>query len=133
MAATCYDTDGNESWYSEEVSTGASLSMSRKYGIPSEYALHPGYPNPFNPSITLPFDLPEGVPVFLAIYDLLGREVVRLADGDMTAGYHQVVWNGKGTDGRTLPTGIYIARLLVPPKAGVAPGYSRSIKMLLLK
>ena len=64
--------------------------------------------------------------MFLAIYDLMGREVIRLADGDMTAGYHQVVWNGKGADGRTLPTGIYIARL-------VAPGYSKSIKMLLLK
>ncbi|MCH8838321.1 MAG: fibronectin type III domain-containing protein [Candidatus Marinimicrobia bacterium] len=126
MAVTCYDTDGNESWYSAEVSAVTTLGVSREYEIPSDYTLHPGYPNPFNPSITLPFDLPKGGPISLVIHDIMGREVIRLADGDMTAGYHQVVWNGKGTDGRTLPTGIYIARL-------TTPDYSQSIKMLLLK
>ncbi|MCH8839009.1 MAG: fibronectin type III domain-containing protein, partial [Candidatus Marinimicrobia bacterium] len=122
---SAFDHAGNESGFSDEVSV-TILGVSSKYEIPSEYALHPGYPNPFNPSITLPFDLPEGAPVFLAIYDLMGREVIRLAHGDLTAGYHQVVWNGKDADGRTLPTGIYIAKL-------TTPGYTKSIKMLLLK
>ena len=69
----------------------------------------------------------------LTIYDVMGREVIRLADGDMTAGYHQEVWNGEGIDGRTIPTGIYIARLHATPTAGVTKEFTKSIKMLLLK
>ena len=43
--------------------------------LPTEFALHPAYPNPFNPSTTLRFDLPEAAQVYLVVYDLLGREV----------------------------------------------------------
>ena len=55
------------------------------------------------------------------MYDILGREVARLVDGNMEPGYHEVQWNGRG-----FASGIYIARL-------VTPGYSKAIKMVLLK
>ncbi|GAH58771.1 unnamed protein product, partial [marine sediment metagenome] len=92
----------------------------------AEYALHTGYPNLFNPSITLPFDLPEGTLLSLVVYDLMGREVARLVDRDLTAGYHQAIWNGRDKAGREVPTGIYIARM-------VTPEYSKAIRMALLK
>ena len=94
--------------------------------IPTEFALHQNYPNPFNPNTTIMYDLPKVGEVSLIVYDLLGREVVRLVDGYVEAGYHQVVWNGTGVRGRNLPSGIYIARL-------VAPECTKSIKMVLLK
>ena len=62
----------------------------------------------------------------IIVYDLLGREVVRLVEGRLEPGYHQVLWDGKTSSGRDVPTGLYIARL-------VTPGYTRSIKMVLLK
>ncbi len=94
--------------------------------IPTVYSLSHGYPNPFNPNITIPFGLPEPARTRLVVYDLLGREVVRLVNEHLEPGYHAVVWNGKTAAGRDVPSGIYIARI-------VTPKYSRSIKMLLLK
>jgi hypothetical protein len=95
-------------------------------GTPAEFTLHANYPNPFNPSTTLRFDLSEAAPVRLLVYDVIGREVVRLVDGQWESGYHQVTWNGRTGSGREAPTGIYIARL-------VTTEYTRSIKMVLMK
>jgi hypothetical protein len=89
--------------------------------LPESFTLHPAYPNPFNPTTTIRYDLPQASEVLLIVYDLLGREVVRLVDGSMEPGYHEVQWNG-----RESASGIYIARL-------VTPGYIKSIKMVLLK
>lgn len=102
---------------------------------PYGFELFPNYPNPFNPSTTLQFNLPKAIDTHIIVYDLLGREVVRLMDQHLEAGYHQVVWNGKDRLNREVPSGIYIARLLVPDALGrgVTPEYTKSMKMLLLK
>ena len=55
-----------------------------------------------------------------------GREVVRLVEGQLQPGTHQVRWDGKTGDGRNVPTGIYIARMSTPT-------YTSNIKMVLLK
>ena len=93
---------------------------------PEAFTLRQNYPNPFNISTTIRIDLPKQADVSLVIYDLLGREVVQLVDGPMEWGYHQVIWGGRDRAGRKVPTGIYFARL-------VAPAYTKSIKMLLLR
>ncbi|MCH7528743.1 MAG: T9SS type A sorting domain-containing protein, partial [Candidatus Marinimicrobia bacterium] len=93
---------------------------------PTSFHLLSNYPNPFNPATTIGFELPAATNITLIVYDLTGREVTRLADRGYQAGYHQVVWDGRNASGRLLPSGIYIARL-------TTPGYSNSIKMLLLK
>ena len=89
--------------------------------LPEQYLLHTNYPNPFNPTTTIRYGLPQVSEVLLMVYDLLGREVARLVNGAMEAGYHEVQW-----DGRECASGIYIARLMTPE-------YSKSIKMVLLK
>ncbi|UCH11387.1 MAG: T9SS type A sorting domain-containing protein, partial [Fidelibacterota bacterium] len=89
--------------------------------MPGEYLLAQNYPNPFNPVSRIRYELPQASAVSLVVYDILGREVVRLVDGYMEAGYHEVQW-----DGSEAASGIYFARL-------VTPGYSRSIKMVLLR
>ena len=95
-------------------------------GAPVRFGLHQNYPNPFNPGTTLGFDLPEAADLSLVIYDLMGREIVRLVEGHLEAGYQQVNWNGQTAKGQGVTAGIYIARL-------VAPNYTQSIKMVLLK
>jgi flagellar hook assembly protein FlgD len=62
----------------------------------------------------------------MVVYDIVGREIVRLIDSRVEPGYHQVTWNGRDKVGREVPTGIYIARILTPQ-------YTKSIKMVLLK
>ncbi len=131
---TAVDSVGNESIFSNLVSaTPTALAVEESSDIPTSFALHPAYPNPFNPNTTIRFDLPEASVVVLVVHDLLGREVARLVDRYMTAGYHQVIWDGRTASGLEVPSGIYIARLLVPPTAGITPQYTKSIKMVLLK
>ena len=94
--------------------------------IPAAFALHQNYPNPFNPTTTIQYDLPIATDVHLTIYDILGREVVRLVDRQMEAGYYRVVWNARDASGREVSTGIYIVMV-------VAPEFRKNIKMLLLR
>ncbi|MFB0515830.1 MAG: FlgD immunoglobulin-like domain containing protein [Candidatus Neomarinimicrobiota bacterium] len=127
------DTRIESGYYGYGVARGSALALDETDGLPSDYALRQNYPNPFNPVTTIQFELPKPTAVYLVVYDLLGREVRHLVQGQKGPGYHKVLWNGKAADGRDAPAGIYIARLLVPSQAGMTPEYAKSIKMLLLK
>jgi flagellar hook assembly protein FlgD len=70
--------------------------------------------------------MPEAADVTLVIYDMLGREVVRLVRGRVEAGYQGIIWNGRTMSGREVPSGIYIARMITAK-------YHKSMKMVLLK
>lgn len=75
--------------------------------MPTEFALHPAYPNPFNPATELRFDLSHGGLTTLKVYDTLGREVATLLDGTMNAGTHTVRF-----DASAYSSGVYFARLV---------------------
>jgi cyclomaltodextrinase / maltogenic alpha-amylase / neopullulanase len=70
--------------------------------VPMELALQQNYPNPFNPTTSIQFDLPRGGHVSLKVYDVLGREVESLAQGEMKGGHYQVTF-----DGWRLASGVY--------------------------
>lgn len=74
--------------------------------IAGRFALHPNYPNPFNPSTIIAFELPVEQQVVLEIYDLLGNRVSTLVDRHMAAGFHRVTFDADG-----LASGTYICRL----------------------
>jgi M6 family metalloprotease-like protein len=74
--------------------------------IPIEYNLFPAYPNPFNPSTNIVFDLPENSPVTLKVYSVTGEEIKTLVNNTLTAGRHRVVFEGNG-----IPSGIYFVRI----------------------
>ena len=94
--------------------------------VPTEFALHNNYPNPFNPVTTINYDLPQEGTVRLIIYDVMGREVTRLVNGFTPAGYHSVRWNAKNQMGESVSAGVYFYHL----QSG---NFIKTQKMVLLK
>jgi hypothetical protein len=78
---------------------------------PKDMVLYANYPNPFNPSTTIRFDLAQTGAVELSIFDLNGRRIASLIDGPLVAGSHQISWNGRDASGIAVASGIYIYRL----------------------
>ncbi len=89
--------------------------------LPLTINLSAVYPNPFNSSTIIQYQLPKSMQVSLSIFDTYGREVTNLVDGQTQAGDHHVVWNAVNQ-----PTGIYFARIH-------AGGITRTKKLLLVK
>ncbi|MBL7191584.1 right-handed parallel beta-helix repeat-containing protein [bacterium] len=90
--------------------------------IPAETSLHHPYPNPFNPSTVISFELKDAGEVSLIVYDIQGREVQTLVTGHLSLGYHEVVF-----DGTDLSSGIYFVRLTVDSRQSTVK------KMVLMK
>ncbi len=76
--------------------------------------LYPAFPNPFNPSTTIQFDVALAGPVQLVIYGLDGRRVTTLIHDPLDAGRHQATWLGRDDRGRSVASGVYLARLITP-------------------
>lgn len=76
----------------------------------SKFKLYHNYPNPFNPSTNIDFDVPKNSRVILTIYNLIGKQVRLLADNLFDAGNHSVSWNSIGDNGQQAPSGIYFVR-----------------------
>jgi hypothetical protein len=74
--------------------------------LPTKYQLEQNHPNPFNPSTTINFALPKASAVTLKVYDMLGREVATLVNGELQAGFHKVLF-----DAKDLPSGLYFYRI----------------------
>ncbi len=72
---------------------------------------HKAWPNPFNPSTTISFDLPAHTELAVKIHDLRGRLVWTSGVRPFGVGTGQVTWQGQGMDGATVPTGTYLYRL----------------------
>ena len=79
--------------------------------IPEEYHLGNNYPNPFNPSTSIPFAISNPGNVYLTIYDLKGREVKRLLRDYLQVGYHSANWDGQNELGISVSSGVYYYEL----------------------
>ena len=93
---------------------------------PEEYQVLANYPNPFNPSTTIAYELPTASEVSLKVYDISGRLVATLNDEPKAAGYHYSNWSGLDEFGNLVSTGVYLARL-------EAKGFNKTIKMVYLR
>jgi hypothetical protein len=79
--------------------------------VPTVASLLGNWPNPFNPSTTVGFTLPQAGPVRLSLHDARGRLVRVLVDEPLAAGSHEVRWDGRDLTGRVAASGVYLARL----------------------
>jgi subtilisin family serine protease len=79
--------------------------------VPSVFTLDQNYPNPFNPTTEIKFGVPATDLVRLEVYDIMGRRVATLANEEMTAGTHSVIWNGTNDSGDQVTSGVYFYRL----------------------
>jgi len=93
---------------------------------PKEFALGQNYPNPFNPTTRFNVDLPKDAFVSVVVYDILGRKVATLMNGNYQAGYHTVEWNSTNDAGLSVPSGIYFVRM-------TSEQFTAVRKMMLLK
>jgi len=84
-----------------------------RYTGPTVFALDQNFPNPFNPSTTIQYQLPVESRVSLKLYDMLGREVATLVNEDRPAGYHEVRWIASNA-----ASGVYFYRLEAQPLNG---------------
>ena len=75
--------------------------------IPGKFALRQNFPNPFNPTTEIRYDLPEEGFVSLAIYNMMGQKVRTLRSETMQPGYHSMVWDGRNDVGSQVATGMY--------------------------
>ncbi len=103
--------------------TGAPTPVNN---TPKEFVLRPNYPNPFNPTTTIRYEIAARSHVELRVYDVNGSVVRSLVDEEMPAGSHVVQWNGRNDAGDPASSGVYFYRL-------TAPGFSDVRKMTLLK
>jgi hypothetical protein len=94
--------------------------------VPQVFTLFQNTPNPFNPSTVIGFGLASDMPVRLAVYSVDGQKVRELVSGQMSAGRHSVVWDGRDDAGQTVSSGVYLYRL----EAG---GKSEARRMLLVR
>ncbi|MCF6238340.1 MAG: multicopper oxidase domain-containing protein [Candidatus Marinimicrobia bacterium] len=94
--------------------------------IPKTFILKAAYPNPFNPSTTLSFELPRASNIELIVFDVQGKQVMRIASGERSGGSYDYQWHGQNEDGEQLPSGMYFARLQ-------SDSYSNTVKLLYLK
>lgn len=94
--------------------------------LPTAYALNQNVPNPFNPTTTISFSIPQGGHVSLDVLNVLGQRVRRLIDGDYPAGTHQITWDGLDNNGSPAATGIYFYRIS-------SNDFTSTRKMLLVK
>jgi len=94
--------------------------------LPLKFELAQNYPNPFNANTTISYTLTNDGQISLAVYDLAGRKVANLFNGNQSAGNYQIVWDGTDNSGQVASSGIYFYRL-------IANGQSSTRRMMLLK
>ena len=104
--------DPTESTGSRTFTVDASDLLSvNNIALPTSYALHNNYPNPFNPVTNILYDIPELTDVKLEIFNVMGQRVRTLAEGKHEAGRYLIVWNATNDIGESLSSGMYIYRI----------------------
>jgi hypothetical protein len=115
-----------ETYAGEQDTSGCDQVSIIDETLPIPYKLYNAYPNPFNPTTQIKYDLPEDAMVTITIYDMMGRQINTLVSGQQTAGYNIVQWNATNILGESVSAGMYFYTL----QAGE---FRQTKKMVLLK
>jgi sugar lactone lactonase YvrE len=107
--------------------------VEQKADIPQTFALQNNYPNPFNPSTTISYALPQASRVHVKIYSVLGQEVRTLVNTEQNANYYIVTWNGRDNYGNSVSSGVYFIRMVAEPVNSGGQPFVQVKKMNLMK
>ena len=105
---------------------GESVGNDENKTVLNDFTLFPAYPNPFNPTTQIRYDLPEDALVNITIYDIMGRSIRSLVNSKQTAGYRSIQWNATNDAGSPVSAGLYLYTI----QAGE---FRQTKKMVLLK
>jgi hypothetical protein len=103
-----------------------SVDVNEPDPLPEKFHLYPNFPNPFNPSTNIRFEIPEYSFVSIKVYNILGKEITTLLEKEISPGSHTIDWEAMDSNGKLLPSGVYLIRL-------TAGKYTHSVKAVLLK
>lgn len=123
---------GNDGLILQYQNFVTNVGLSDRPLVPQEFAVSLNYPNPFNPSTTIEYDVPRRSVVTLSVYNLLGQHVATLVDGETRAGSHSAVWIGTSGSGVQVSSGVYYCRMHAKPVAG-GEEFVSTQKLLLLR
>jgi flagellar hook assembly protein FlgD len=87
------------------------IDKNKNSNIPLQYYLEQNFPNPFNPSTTIQYNLPNQEQVKLNVYNVLGQLVKTLVNSFQSAGFHSVIWDGSNNNGQKVSSGIYFYKI----------------------
>ena len=125
-----FSTDENwlDGWsYLSEAGLLLSADNNSSTILADKITLHGNYPNPFNPSTEIVFELGQDYKtVELTVFNMVGQSVYEVSMEDMVAGFHRVTWSGSSLDGKLVPSGLYLYRISTETKSVIG-------KMTLLK
>ncbi|MCK9559262.1 MAG: S8 family serine peptidase [Candidatus Marinimicrobia bacterium] len=110
----------------QEVEVSNIVGIAGQVALPEKFELSQNFPNPFNPSTTIRYALPERSKVRLTIYNMLGKEVRTLVNTVEDAGYKSIIWDGLDQRGQLISTGVYIYKI----QAG---DFTQTRKMVFMK
>ena len=119
------DFDSYMKFLAELTSSSGSPSQNVR-STPQVLRIESNYPNPFNPQTTIRFSVPSDGKVQVTVYNIKGQKVKQLLNEQIVAGRHSVTWNGCDTNGRSVSSGLYFAKIEQGNK-------HRIHKMMLLK
>jgi hypothetical protein len=110
----------------EGVAVATNLAQYSFKALPTVYAMSQNFPNPFNPTTTIEYSIPNSGNVELAVYNITGQKVRTLVSQKQDASFYKVVWDGRNDFGEPVASGIYFYRL-------VSGNFSKIEKMNLVK
>jgi len=126
VTLTVTDNGNASAATTQEVEVSNIVGIAAEIARPEKFELSQNFPNPFNPSTTIRYALPERSTVRLTIYNMLGKEVRTLVNTVEDAGYKSIIWDGLDQHGRLISTGVYIYKI----QAG---NFSQTRKMVFMK
>jgi len=92
----------------QNIENGSGFTLKKESSLPAEYALSQNFPNPFNPTTTIAYSIPENSKVKLTIYNLTGRRITDLVQSQISAGIYSVNWDGTNDTGHPVSSGLYL-------------------------
>lgn len=119
-----YFVDGSHAAYGPITVLGTANIALR--GQPACYALYQNFPNPFNPTTSIRFDVPRPSEIDIGVYDITGRLVRQLEKGRFAPGAYTRIWDGRDNRGESLPSGLYFVKFITRE-------FSKTQKMTLLQ